>query len=528
MEQPLPDLSVVGIKVLEAKVKVYKLGFNYIQVEVGSQQWTTRLVRGTRPKWNSFHIFSECEGDKVFFTLYEKHDLDSTEIAFCELFLRDVYGKKCITKTLVSGIDNKGTLRLEFVWNKETERPGKSGKRLELSEGLPSSRSHLPPSSLNTPRSLLITQPRPPKSLMAIWRDERAAEIIKTIDKSTDKPTPRSRLRTPTSRGHTTQFVSSKRLTKGTCAGDFCMYILTGASTKDHADEDYDEIVNQAKAAYIGDGAKDAYYFKLEMQLEYLKSAKDKARVSQIRNFVSFMMLFRGKQILTRAGLLTRPAIDMELDVDRLMRSIETPETDAKDRAELALKAQEFPYFCYEQAAVCDRCYAVYTHLRHQLKVRQHKQAKLKQLQHAPLSSPASSPLLRSRLGRETAAKKTKDVFLHLLSPSITTKTNKDQFFISPIGKVNKNDLGDLLTDIQSELNPGLTGYYRTLTQDSKSRKMQQVQNVQSITYTPVPYIDDLAQSSQQFFALNAMNPIKKDFSREGSKTTRTRLSPRF
>jgi hypothetical protein len=519
------DLSVVGIKVVQAKVKVYQLGYCFVKVEIGPHEWDTRVLKGNRPKWNSFHMFTDLGGDKVFCTLYEKHNLVNKEIARCDVHLRDAYHKSRISKPLVRGLDNKGTLTLEFSWNKVPELPTKKPATSHERLSLPAS-SLLSP--LSSPKSLLSPLSSPKSSiahsknasLMSKWRDYNASRLIKE-GRSADLGEC-GLVKSPTSLACSTQFYNSKRLTKGSCKGDFCKYILNAPTNPDEDDADYEEIVHKARVIHTGQGTKEAVHFRLEMQLEYLKSEKEKARSSAIRNFVPYKYIFKGRQILKRAGLTHEPETIMDLDVKRLLMSIGHPQGNAEEREELEQKAKQCPYFLYEQVTVCDRCYAIYSELRQCLSK---KPNKLKSHRSKPSFEPPSS----SRLTKKPAIPTTGPVIRHLLSPTLGASSDQSRFYKSPIGRISKDNLDDLMTDIHHELNPELTSYYTSMTQDYRQRTLQKQRNVESVSYIPAPYQEDLARTSQQFFVIDTLNPIRmKDPKVEGRKTWlkyRTRLN---
>lgn len=371
-------------------------------------------------------------------------------------------------------------------------------------------------------KNLFVTQPshKSPKSLMAMWRDEKATARLKSprsFDMSCQKSRSNAQLASPSSRG--IQFYNSKRRDKAVCTGNFCRYILSTIATQERDEADYDEIVRQARSIYTGQGDKEATHFRLEMQLEYLKTEKEKARTSLVSNSVSYKCILRGRQILKRAGLMEMPQTDMELDIRRLINSIANPVMDARDKEELALKAKQCPYYFYEQVNVCDRCFAVYSQISQYFKK---KKIKKKLVPTKPMSpfQPQNTPSPQATERPKIALARSKQLFMHLLSPAIASKTARDQFYHSPIGKINKNSINDLLTDMNHVLNPSLTNYYKSMTLNSQTRNLQIQHSIESITYIPSPYVEDLAKSSQQFFVLDTLNPIRmKDPKIEGRKT---------
>jgi len=354
---------------------------------------------------------------------------------------------------------------------------------------------------------------------MAMWRDDKARAFIKSNASPRnfgEKTRRNAMLSTPTS--GQVQFYNSKKKDKSVCSGDFCRYILAGIATQERDDADYDEIVRQARSIYTGAGDKEATHFRLEMQLEYLKTEKEKSRSAKVINFVSYKCILKGRQILRRARLMEEPQKDMELDVRRLINSIENPVQDAKDKEELALKAQQCPYYFYEQVNVCDRCATIYEQIRQCSRQKKKKNA-AKTTPKSPFNPP-NSPTPTKNAKPKIALAKSKELFMHLLAPAIATKSTKDHFYLSPIGKINKNSIDDMLADMSHMQNPNLTNYYKSMTQNAQSRKLQQQMSIDSITYMPTPYIEDLAKSSQQFFVIDTLNPIRmKDPKIEGRLT---------
>lgn len=302
------------------------------------------------------------------------------------------------------------------------------------------------------------------------------------------------------------------------CLGDFCMYKLAGLADQERGEIDYEEIVRQAQSVYSASNDKEATYFRLEMQLEYLKTEKAKQRDSLVRHSVTCKNIMRGKQILRRAGLC-EPDTVMELDVRRLINSIADPVQDAEDNKELAAKGRKCPSVYYQQVKVCERCYAVYTQISHCFNSK-HRDLAASQPT-SPNSKASKSPSFRTppRPQKQGKPELSKPSLKHLVNSPVTPKPSK-KYFSSPIGKINKDNIDDLLTDIAHALSQSSPHYFRAMTHTSKLQKLQHQLSIDSLTYTPTLHREDLARSSQQCLVIDTLNPIRmKDPQIEGRKS---------
>ena len=226
------------------------------------------------------------------------------------------------------------------------------------------------------------------------------------------------------------------------CAGDFCHFVLADRQELRKQDEDYDDLVQKIRMTYRSDQFAEATRFQLTMASDYLQQERAKLEAQRVWREVPFRSLMMGKQLLVRLPPCLGPEL-MEVDLADFCRGSQR-QLPQKDQVllqtpDMAQTAARQPARYYQPVKVCERCYRIYTQLQY--------------LQHNQSRSP---------------------------HPALRRASCTPDCYMSPLGKLRKSSMDDLLADmrlalveddVRGALRPKLLAIYRQHTETEQRRR---------------------------------------------------------
>lgn len=279
-------------------------------------------------------------------------------------------------------------------------------------------------------------------------------------------------------------------VTRKKCPGDFCMYLLKNDEKIEKNEIDYDDLLSKVRMAYSGDGNKEVTKMRLGIAVDYLQRERDKLKVHRLEYEIPYKAIVLGRTLLKNQSI-DPPPVDtlMELDITSLLNSQTIQEQLEESSMDMTLTASPYlhPSRLYDSVKVCERCYLFYVIIQIVA-----KKSSLNETYHPTLPSihKNTNHLKPARLIRPPLR-----IFSDKLSsetPEISSLTSKSkcpsEFLNTTIGKVNKNNINDLLADMNlalAELETGdslslktrLNKMYKFMTEDYKLRKQIKVKD---------------------------------------------------
>lgn len=264
------------------------------------------------------------------------------------------------------------------------------------------------------------------------------------------------------------------------CPGDFCMYLLKNNDQIDKNEIDYDDLLTKVRMAYSGDANQEVTKMRLGISIDYLQQERDKLKINQLEYDIPYKAIMLGRSLL-KTQTLDLPPVDslMVIDISSLINSQTIHEQLEKFSRDMTLTTCPYlhPTRLYDSAKVCERCYMFYVIIQFIAK----KSALNETIN-------LSLPSIYKNIRPERCIKPPIRMYSEKISSEATkisfaSKTkHRSEFLSTSIGKVNKNNINDLLADMNlalAELETGdnlslksrLNKMYKMMTEDYKLRK---------------------------------------------------------
>ena len=229
-----------------------------------------------------------------------------------------------------------------------------------------------------------------------------------------------------------------------TCAGDFCHFVLADRKELRKQDEDYDDLVQKIRMTYRSDQFAEATRFQLTMAADYLQQERAKLEAQRVWREIPYRCVLMGKQLLARLPSCQGSEM-LEVDLTDFCKGNQhrLPQQDQVllQTPDMAQSAANNPSRYYQPVKVCERCYRIYIQLQH--------------LQHHQNRSPR---------------------------PVHRKVSCTPDCYVSPLGKLRKASLDDLLADmrltlaeenVRGALRPKLLALYRQNTEEERRRRVK-------------------------------------------------------
>jgi len=251
------------------------------------------------------------------------------------------------------------------------------------------------------------------------------------------------------------------------CAGDFCSFVLSELKALQRGEVDYDDLIKVIRTAYSSDGQSEAMNIKLAIAVDYLSMERSKLKSKTVTYTIPNKYLILGRQLIKRSrwkqDLL--PGDQLEIDLTPLVQLGGRLYLLQDEITEIEHTGQIQPFFYYNSVKVCGRCYPIYLMIR---------KAHLNAIAAAAalVSPPPVLPVTRTPHGplQRRAS----------MRGSIDAET-----IVTSLGRINKNNLDDLLADIRFAQEEGeletktkvrseLSLMYRDMTEGEKRKKEEE------------------------------------------------------
>jgi hypothetical protein len=255
------------------------------------------------------------------------------------------------------------------------------------------------------------------------------------------------------------------------CAGDFCSFLMKTDFKESKNDLDTDGLLQKVRSAYGAEGDREANKIKLTLAVDYLMREKERLRPKNVSNLIPFKYIMIGKELLKgRDDIHVSNEVILEIDLKGLIES-------SKSRSNFDISLHKDPHLhpsrLYDSVKVCDRCYDIYTTLKTHLE----EEVSISKLKTPPIIRPIKSfeevPKLSMRRDSST--------------PKLSGASKRHHFY-TPLGKINKNSISDLLVDMNHALvdlelqrhsnydnvQERLKSYYETRTEEYKQSLIKQ------------------------------------------------------
>jgi hypothetical protein len=250
------------------------------------------------------------------------------------------------------------------------------------------------------------------------------------------------------------------------CAGDFCMFVLSELQALQRGEVDYDDLIKVIRTAYSSDGQSEAMNIKLAIALDYLSMERSKLKPKTVAYAISNKYLILGRQLIKRSRWKQDmlPGDQLEIDLTPLVQLGGHLYLLQDEIHEIEHTGQIQPFSYYNSVKVCGRCYPIYLMIR---------KAHLHAIQAAAASSPPPVPMPISTPHR-------------LLQRRASMRSSIDgETIVTSLGKINKNNLDDLLADIRFAQEEGeldskakvrseLNLLYRNMTEGERRKKEEE------------------------------------------------------
>lgn len=249
---------------------------------------------------------------------------------------------------------------------------------------------------------------------------------------------PRSVLNTEISRDSLTFTVSYHKNDTG-CRGDLCNFYVKSKATGEQHEVDYDKALERVKKAFSKDGYNDILSMKLEQAFNALLRTREKERHLCINKEIPYYYILLGRQLFRKTGVIPDNHIpSWELNLKQLQSKYKN--TDPLSEQEMLELSRKNPFQFYHSVKVCDRCYEVYQVLRSSMRPR---------TQGKPLTpSPKETPRPNTVFSPISTMRKSSSSGLASWHRALNTMN----YVQTPIGKVNKNNIDDMLLDMNHAL----------------------------------------------------------------------------
>jgi hypothetical protein len=249
---------------------------------------------------------------------------------------------------------------------------------------------------------------------------------------------PRSVLNTEISRDSLTFTISYHKNETG-CRGDLCNFYVKSKATGEEQEVDYDKALERVKKAFSKEGYNDILSMKLEHAFNTLLRSKEKERHLCINKEIPYYYILLGRQLFRKTGVIPDNHVpSWELNLRQLQSKYKN--TDPLSEQEMLELSRKNPFQFYHSVKVCDRCYEVYQVLRSSMRPRTHG---------IPLTtSPKETPRPNTVFSRLSTLKSSSSSGLATFQRTL----NAINYVQTPIGKVNKNSIDDMLLDMNHAL----------------------------------------------------------------------------
>lgn len=278
---------------------------------------------------------------------------------------------------------------------------------------------------------------------------------------------PRSTVFTDASKESMTFTISYHKNETG-CRGDLCNFYVKSKATGENREVDYDEALKRVKKAFSKDGYNDILSMKLEQAFNSLLRTREKERHLCINKEIPYYYILLGRQLFRRTGVIPDSQVpSWELDIKQLQHKFRN--SDPLTEQEMVDLSRKNPFQFYHSVKVCDRCYEVYQVLRSSMK---------------PHSKKMPEKLISLESIRPNTVLSKLSTMRKSASSGLTSwrkVTHGMHYMETPIGRVNKNNLDDILLDINHalidiedppiELRTQFNNFYKSQTQHSKLRR---------------------------------------------------------
>jgi hypothetical protein len=267
------------------------------------------------------------------------------------------------------------------------------------------------------------------------------------------------------------------------CPGDFCMYLLKSKTENEKNEIDYDDLLAKVRMAYSGDGNKEVTKMRLGIAVDYLQRERDKLKIYKLDFEIPYKAIVLGRSLL-RNQVIEPPSGEtlMELDISTLLNSSALQEQLEESSMDLNLTQDPYlhPSRLYDSIKVCERCYLFYIILQIVAK-KATKPALNETISLPPIHKNLNSSLKPARTLKPPPLIKSQKVSCDMSEISSVASKNECQseYLNTSLGRINKNNIDDLLADMNlalAELETGdnqglkarLNKMYKFMTEDYK------------------------------------------------------------
>ena len=249
------------------------------------------------------------------------------------------------------------------------------------------------------------------------------------------------------------------------CSGDFCSFILSELKPLQRGEVDYDDLIKVIRTAYSSDGQSEAMNIKLAIAVDYLSTERSKLKPKTVVYNIPNKYVILGRQLIKQSKWKQDmlPGDQLEIDLTPLVKLGGRLYLPQHDLSEIEKGGQIQPFFYYNTAKVCGRCYPIYLMIR---------QAHL----HA-LAGPKPTPpvALEPKITRTPSTYGRRGSIRSIDADTIYTS----------LGKINKFNLDDLLADMRFAQEEGeletktkvrseLNLLYRNMTEGERRKKEEE------------------------------------------------------
>ncbi|CAG9312162.1 unnamed protein product [Blepharisma stoltei] len=265
----------------------------------------------------------------------------------------------------------------------------------------------------------------------------------------------------------TTQILRSKSVSKKICQGDFCNYNLKGKYDQTDPEVNYDEILKTIRLAYTWDGKNEANKVRLGIAGDYLQKERRRFLPKLVLYEMPLYIIYLGQSILSRLKFLPINGQIQDLEVESFLSKKSLKKTIKNLGFDSCMSSQLHGQKMYENVKVCERCYDIYNVIRH-----------YKHKLNSPDPRQAKTQLISTR-------------------PSLSNFKTSDKMYSSTLGKINTDNINDLLIDMNAALiekdneislkaKKDLTLMLSSRTEYSRQKSASKIQKKQSVESSTV------------------------------------------